>query len=289
MSKIISVLHEGDYVGIGRELNMSLYEYVKMQCLDKKYFIVFHVTEEEYLELLTQIKNEEKVKADNHRYLMIYEIIGALVFSDYNKEDKFGNYILDKRGFRFFPYFRDNFPCNDVDYYELASYKNIVYTTETYEDVISHYGNKRGYTKKANDNKKVKFYIGSKMKNCNLVDYYANKLKEKGFEQTYNWVNAINTINNAKFKDNLIKVAKLEQQGIIDADIVIILLPSGRGTHIELGMALGLKKEIFLCSENEEDFNTHNTVAFYELPNIVRLVGTADENIEKILKMCIAS
>ena len=66
---------------------------------------------------------------------------------------------------------------------------------------------------------------------------------------------------------------------------MIILLPGGRGTHIELGMALALHKKIFLCSATEEEFSIQNTVNFYQLPSIIRLVGTADENIEKIIKL----
>lgn len=84
---------------------------------------------------------------------------------------------------------------------------------------------------------------------------------------------------------DLIEYSKLEQQGIIDSDVVIILLPAGRGTHIELGMALALNKKIFLCSETKEEFNIKNTVNFYQLPNIVRLVGTADENLKEIIKL----
>ena len=83
----------------------------------------------------------------------------------------------------------------------------------------------------------------------------------------------------------MIEYSKLEQQGIIDSDVVIILLPAGRGTHIELGMALALNKKIFLCSENKEEFSIKNTVNFYQLPNIVRLVGTANENLKEIIKL----
>lgn len=83
----------------------------------------------------------------------------------------------------------------------------------------------------------------------------------------------------------MIKYATLESQGIVDSDIVIILLKAGRGAHIELGMALALHKKIFLCSETEEEFSIENTVAFYELPNIVQLVGTAGENIKEIIRL----
>lgn len=130
----------------------------------------------------------------------------------------------------------------------------------------------------------MKFYIGSGFKNCNLVNYYSKILSQNGWEHTYNWAKNFN--GNETIAD-LIEYSKLEQKGIMDADVVIILLPAGRGTHIELGMALALNKEIFLCSATENEFSIENTVNFYQLPNIIRLVGTADENIKKIKKSII--
>lgn len=126
----------------------------------------------------------------------------------------------------------------------------------------------------------MKFYIGSGLKNYKLVNYYAKILKENGLEETYNWVK---NIKNDITKKDLEKYAEEETQAIVNSDIIIILLPAGRGTHVELGMALALNKKIFLCSKTNEEFNIKNTVAFYELPNIIKLVGTPDENIKKII------
>lgn len=126
----------------------------------------------------------------------------------------------------------------------------------------------------------MKFYIGSGLKNYKLVNYYAKILKENGLEETYNWVK---NIKNDITKKDLEKYAEEETQAIVNSDIIIILLPAGRGTHVELGMALTINKKIFLCSETNEEFNIKNTVAFYELPNIIKLVGTPDENIKKII------
>lgn len=127
----------------------------------------------------------------------------------------------------------------------------------------------------------VKFYIGSGMKNCELVNYYAKILKENGWNQTYNWVEKINS--DVSIED-MTEYAKSESLGIVNSDVVIILLPAGRGAHIELGMALALDKKVFLCSETKEEFNIENTVAFYGLPNITRLTGAADENLKEITR-----
>lgn len=128
----------------------------------------------------------------------------------------------------------------------------------------------------------MKFYIGSRIKNCKLVNRYSKILEENGWQHTYNWAK---NINGDETIEDLIEYSKLEQQGIIDSDVVIILLPAGRGTHIELGMALALNKKIFLCSETEEEFSIKNTVNFYQLPGIIRLVGNVEKNIKEIIKL----
>lgn len=128
----------------------------------------------------------------------------------------------------------------------------------------------------------MKFYIGSSFKNSELVNYYSRVLEENGWQHTYNWAN--NVIEYETF-ENLIEFSRLEQKGISDADVVIILLPGGRGTHIELGISLALNKKIYLCSNDKEDFSCENTVNFYVLPEIQKLVGSADENLRKIINM----
>ncbi|MCI9311922.1 MAG: hypothetical protein HFE68_01005 [Erysipelotrichaceae bacterium] len=49
-------------------------------------------------------------------------------------------------------------------------------------------------------------------------------------------------------------------------------------------MAMALNKRVFLCSSTKEGFSIENTVAFYELPKIIKLIGTAEENVKKIIK-----
>ena len=127
----------------------------------------------------------------------------------------------------------------------------------------------------------MKFYIGTVFKNKDLVNNVSKKLISKGLHHTYNWASNISTHETI---DDMIKSSELEQQAIIDSDIVIILLPAGRGTHIELGIALALNKKIYLCSLDGKDFDVENSVNFYQNPNIIRLVGNIDSIIEKIVK-----
>lgn len=129
----------------------------------------------------------------------------------------------------------------------------------------------------------MKFYIGSGLCNAELVNDYSRALEENGWEHTYNWTKHINgTITT----EALTSYAEAERQGIAEADVVIILLPAGRGSHIELGMAIALQKMIFLCSALQEEFNLEHTVSFYELPGIVKLAGTVGENVGRITQLC---
>ena len=127
----------------------------------------------------------------------------------------------------------------------------------------------------------MKFYIGSSLKNFKTVDYYTKVLKENNWEHTYNWVENIE--KDEKFND-LANYAKCEKDAIEKSDVVIILLPAGRGTHVELGLALAYGKKVFLCAGDKEEFSIENTVALYELESVEKLVGTPEENLKKILK-----
>ena len=95
------------------------------------------------------------------------------------------------------------------------------------------------------------------------INYINKKLIEKGWIHTYNW--AENILEKETIED-MIKFSKLERQAINDSDIVIIILPAGRGTHIELGMALAFNKKVVLYSIDGKEFDVENTVNFYQLP-----------------------
>lgn len=69
-----------------------------------------------------------------------------------------------------------------------------------------------------------------------------------------------------------------------DADYVIILLPGGKGSHVELGMAIALQKQIFLYSPNGEAMDMETASTFYHLPEVKICTGTIEELVSTILK-----
>lgn len=125
----------------------------------------------------------------------------------------------------------------------------------------------------------MRFYIGSSLSNREAVSWYAQRLKERGWEHTYDWAKLD---PEAETPERLGEIAQRERRGVEEADAAVFLLPGGRGTHIELGMALALGKRVFLCGAAEA-FAMESAVGFYQLPEIVRLTGSAEENVREIL------
>jgi hypothetical protein len=77
-------------------------------------------------------------------------------------------------------------------------------------------------------------------------------------------------------------IGTLEKEAIKDADYTIILLPGGKGSHIELGMAIAWEKQIFLYSPDGEAMDMETTSTFYHLPEVNICTGTIDELISVI-------
>ena len=121
----------------------------------------------------------------------------------------------------------------------------------------------------------MKFYIASKLGNHEQVKNLAGLLKLFGWEHTYDWT----MVRSSKETDieTLKSIGQKEYAGVKDADIVIILTPQGRGTHVELGIAIALNKIIYICHESDEYFQCDdNTSAFYWLPNVNHFIGNID-------------
>ncbi len=101
----------------------------------------------------------------------------------------------------------------------------------------------------------VRFYIASQIDNLAAVRALSTLLRDAGFQHTYDWSvhgrcynpDAPENENNATMGD----VAEAELQGVIRADVVIVLLPGGRGTHIEIGAALAHRKQVFIVGSND--------------------------------------
>lgn len=130
----------------------------------------------------------------------------------------------------------------------------------------------------------MKFYIASRLENYQQVRSLAKLLINSGWIQTYDWT------SQDLVKDTNIELLKHigeeEYNGVIQADIVIVLTPQGRGTHIELGMAIALNKIIYLCHEDNTYYKCdENTSSFYWLPRVKHLIGNIEYIASELLKI----
>jgi len=118
-----------------------------------------------------------------------------------------------------------------------------------------------------------KFYIASSFSNIKKVREVSSFLKNKGFIQTYDWTQNERA---ATLKD-LKEIGEKELNAVLEADFLIVLLPAGKGSHIEFGIALGQGKKIYLFSENDDIDNFETTSTFYHLNNVEKIMGTVEE------------
>lgn len=115
------------------------------------------------------------------------------------------------------------------------------------------------------------FYIATSLSRAPEHNQLRDALVNRGYRITYDWTvhGSVKTSSLTRLEE----VAHYEARGVLSADIVIVLLPGGFGTHAELGMAIGAQKKIILHSEDGEIFTAcEKTCAFYHHRNASQLV-----------------
>lgn len=124
----------------------------------------------------------------------------------------------------------------------------------------------------------MKFYVASSFKNLDTVRYVSEKLIRKGFTHTYEWSQHERALTMGELK----KIGQEEKNAVIEADFIVVLLPAGKGSHIELGIAIGQGKRIYLYSPNDEVNNFETTSTFYHLDEVEKFIGTIDALIDYV-------
>ncbi|WP_099355672.1 group-specific protein [Fredinandcohnia onubensis] len=123
-----------------------------------------------------------------------------------------------------------------------------------------------------------KFYVASSFKNIETVRYVSQQLVKRGFIHTYDWTKN----ERASTFDDLKVIGTEEKNAVIESDFLIVLIPAGKGSHIELGIALGQGKKIYLYSPDDQINHFETTSTFYHLPEVEKCIGTIEELIENV-------
>lgn len=120
----------------------------------------------------------------------------------------------------------------------------------------------------------MKFYLASGLDNIRNASALREALERLGYPCTYDWMR-----HGAAFDrgwDGLADVAAAELKGVADADLVVVLLPGGRGTHVELGAALALGKPVVILDPDHAhklyEMGPH-MCSFYVHPGVVERIG----------------
>ena len=131
-----------------------------------------------------------------------------------------------------------------------------------------------------------KFYLATRVENWALANEVADLLCTAGWVQTYRWAEHGDNGNIEGLDEGTRrKVAVREVDGVTDADVLVVLMPGGRGTHCELGMALGLGRPVFLWARNKKDLRAVDgkLTSFYSHPNVVVCICPEEELLKNLL------
>ncbi|QUP85838.1 group-specific protein [Exiguobacterium sp. PFWT01] len=115
----------------------------------------------------------------------------------------------------------------------------------------------------------MRFYVGSSFSNIEEVRFMRNELIALGHTHTYDWTQN----ERATSIDALRSIGEEEVSGIQSADFVVILLLGGKDAHVELGIALGMNKHVFLYDLGDQMMNMKETSTSYHVNAVQRLEG----------------
>ncbi len=124
----------------------------------------------------------------------------------------------------------------------------------------------------------MKYYVASGVPNAARVNIVSSVLNQKGYERTYDWT----THGSVADAPGDVKraVAMNEASGVMEAGLVVLLLPGRFGTHAELGLAIAASqnKRILLWSETDAPFSGKDGFCvFYHHPGVERMACPFDE------------
>lgn len=117
-------------------------------------------------------------------------------------------------------------------------------------------------------------YIATRLENHAAHNRLRDALDALGVGLTYDWTahGSVKHLGIGRIRE----VAIAETAGVTCSDLVVALLPGGRGTHAEIGIAIGAGVPVVLVTTDPADKGDGGaTCAFYHHPGVV-ILDTAD-------------
>jgi hypothetical protein len=131
----------------------------------------------------------------------------------------------------------------------------------------------------------MKFYIATRLENHAKHNQLRDILTGLGHEITYDWTT--HGPVRGKGLEVMNTVADAETFGVIDADVLLVLLPGGRGTHVELGLGMANPNttDVIIWSEDPKAFSHDDelTCAFYHGSPVTQYHGAFEDFLQVVI------
>lgn len=129
----------------------------------------------------------------------------------------------------------------------------------------------------------MRVYIASRLENIEFVRQVISRLEEVGVGVTYDWTKHGSVQDEGLSRIN--DVAHFEAWGVRNADACIVLLPGGRGTHVELGIAIGRFVPVLIIAPVEGHLGSDGrTCAFYHSDDVVLVESDYYDDIDWVVE-----
>lgn len=113
-----------------------------------------------------------------------------------------------------------------------------------------------------------RFFLSTRKDRSTEADELSALLKSHGWERTFAWKG-----EDGKNAEGHAAIAIAELQGVRDADVLVVLLPGGYGTHVEIGAALALGKPVILHAPDRKTLETPYLCVFHYHPAVKLLIS----------------
>jgi hypothetical protein len=120
----------------------------------------------------------------------------------------------------------------------------------------------------AETNMAKRYYLSTRKDRSTRATPIVEALKARGWERTFVWKD-----EGGSSPDGYAETALAEIAGVREADVLIVLLPGGYGTHVEIGAALALGKPVILHAPDRKTLETPYPCIFHYHPSIKLLVS----------------